>query len=133
MATLDTLTAKDYMNTQMVTLAPDTDVMAAINIFVRRGIGSAPVVGESGKLLGMLSEKDCLKAALTASYEGVAAGPVKEFMSDKTVTVSPDTTVLEVASMFVDSNYKRYPVVKDGKLLGLISRANILRAINDHS
>ncbi|HZP12058.1 MAG TPA: CBS domain-containing protein [Nevskiaceae bacterium] len=133
MATLDTLTAKDYMNTQMVTLAPDTDVMAAINIFVRRGIGSAPVVGENGKLLGMLSEKDCLKAALTASYEGVAAGPVKEFMSDKTVTVSPDTTVLEVASMFVDSNYKRYPVVKDGKLLGLISRANILRAINDHS
>lgn len=133
MATLDTLTAKDYMNTQMVTIAPDTDVMAAINIFVRRGIGSAPVVGENGKLLGMLSEKDCLKAALTASYEGVAAGPVREFMSDKAVTVSPETTLLEVASMFVDSNFKRYPVVKDGKLMGLISRANVLRAINDHS
>ena len=40
---------------------------------------------------------------------------------------------LEVASMFVDSNFKRYPVVKDGKLMGLISRANVLRAINDHS
>ena len=133
MATLDTLTAKDYMNTQMVTLAPDTDVMAAINIFVRRGIGSAPVVAEDGRLLGMLSEKDCLKAALTASYEGSAGGPIKEFMSDKTVTVAPETTLLEVASMFVDSNFKRYPVVKEGKLLGLISRANVLRAINDHS
>jgi CBS domain-containing protein len=133
MATLDTLSAKDYMNTQMVTIAPDTDVMAVINIFVRRGIGSAPVVDEHGKLLGMLSEKDCLKAALTASYEGVAGGPIREFMSGKTVVVAPETTLLEVASMFVDSNFKRYPVVKDGKLLGLISRANVLRAINDHS
>src|ERR687884_177266 len=101
MATLDTLTAKDYMNAQMVTLAPDTDVMAAINIFVRRGIGSAPVVAEDGKLLGMLSEKDCLKAALTASYEGSSGGPIREFMSsDHMVSVGPDTTILEVASMF---------------------------------
>lgn len=133
MPALDAMTAKDYMNTQMVTLAPDTDVMAAINIFVRKGIGSAPVIADDGKLLGMLSEKDCLKAALTASYEGSAGGPVREFMSSNTVTVVPETTLLEVASMFVDSNFKRYPVVHDGKLLGLISRANVLRAINDHS
>ena len=133
MPALDAMTAKDYMNTQMVTLAPDTDVMAAINIFVRKGIGSAPVIADDGKLLGMLSEKDCLKAALTASYEGSAGGPVREFMSSNTVTVAPETTLLEVASMFVDSNFKRYPVVEGGKLIGLISRSNVLRAINDHS
>lgn len=133
MSALDSLTVKDYMNTQIVTLTADTDVMAAINSFVRRGIGSAPVVGDKGELLGMLSEKDCLKFGLTASYEGVQGGPIREFMTPNAVTVSPDTPILQVASMFVDSNFKRYPVVKDGKLLGLISRANVLRAINDHS
>jgi CBS domain-containing protein len=133
MPALDTVTARDYMNTQIVTLTPDTDVMAAINAFVNKGIGSAPVVDEKGKLLGMLSEKDCLKVALAASYEGVAGGPVREFMTRNVVAVTPDMPLLQVAAMFVDSNFKRYPVIGDGKLLGLISRANVLRAINDLS
>ncbi len=133
MAALDTITVKDYMNAQIVSLAPDTDVMAAINTFVRRGIGSAPIVDERGQLLGMLSEKDCLKFGLAASYEGVQGGPVSGFMTPDVVTVTPDTPILQVATMFVDSNFKRFPVIKDGKLLGLISRANVLRAINDHS
>ena len=131
MATLDSVSVKDYMNTQIVTLTPDTDVMAAINIFIRRGIGSAPVVDDAGQMVGMLSEKDCLKVALTASYEGVSGGPVKEFMTANVIGVAPETPILQVASMFVDSNFKRYPVIKDGKLLGLVSRANVLRAIND--
>lgn len=133
MPTLDLIAVKDYMNTQIVTLTPDTDVMTAINIFVRRGIGSAPVVGSKGELLGMLSEKDCLKFGLAASYEGGQGGPVREFMTPNVVTVAPDTPVLKVASMFVDSNFKRFPVIQDGKLVGLVSRANVLRAINDHS
>lgn len=133
MATLDTVEVKDYMNSQIVTLTPDTDVMAAINIFIRRGIGSAPVVSEDGKLLGMLSEKDLLKLGIAASHEGVAGGAIADLMTSNPVTVTPETSIMQAASMFVDSNFKRFPVIKDGKLVGLVSRANILRAINDHS
>jgi CBS domain-containing protein len=131
MRTLGSVVARDYMETQVVTFTPDMEVMTAINDLVKHNISGAPVLDADGKVVGVLSEKDCLKVALTAGYEGVPAGIVSEYMTHNAITVEPDTPILEIASRFLDSAIKRYPVVKNGKLVGQISRADVLRAINE--
>ena len=119
------------MTTDMLTFAPDMEVMSAINKLVKHRLSGAPVVDAQGKLIGVLSEKDCLKVAISAGYEGVQAGVVSEFMTHGANSVEPDTPMLEVASRFLDSQFKRFPVVKAGRLVGQISRSDVLRAIND--
>jgi CBS domain-containing protein len=131
MATLDTVHVRDYMTTELVTFTPDMEVMAAINQLVKHGIAGAPVVDAQGKLIGMLSERDCLNVGLIAAQDSCVAGPVRQFMSINTVTVDPDTNLTQLASMFLSKSYRRYPVIEDGKLVGQISRSDVLRAINN--
>lgn len=131
MADLSAFTVSDYMSTNLLTFKPDTDVMSAIGTLVKRGHSGAPVVDDVGLLVGMLSEKDCLKVAVVANYEGVSPGVVRDFMSTHAATLSPEMTLLDAATRFLDAPYKRFPVVESGRLVGQISRSDILRAIHD--
>lgn len=130
MGTLDSLRVRDYMSTKLVTFTPDMEVMRAVNLLVQHGIAGAPVVDKSGKLVGMFSERDCLNVALVASQDTCIAGPVSQFMSTKVVTVDPDMNLTQLASMFLSQSFRRYPVLEDGKLVGQISRSDVMRAIN---
>jgi len=106
-------------------------VLSAIHQIVKHRISGAPVVDRDGKLVGMLSEKDCLKVAVVAGAEGVPAGVVEDFMSRDPATVDADDGLLDIASRFVDAPFKRFPVMENGKLVGQISRSDILRAIDE--
>jgi len=131
MPDLSAYTVSDYMSTQLLTFAPDTDVMSAIGQLVKRGHSGAPVCDAGGLLVGMLSEKDCLKVAVVANYEGVSPGVVRDFMSPNVTALSPEMTLLDAATRFLDAPFKRFPVVESGRLIGQISRSDILRAIHD--
>ena len=130
MATLDSVRVKDYMSTKLITFTPEMEVMRAVNTLVQHGIAGAPVVDKDGKLVGMFSEKDCLSVALVASQDTCIAGPVSQFMSTKVVTVDPEMTLMQLANMFVAQSFRRYPVLEHGKLVGQISRSDVMRAIN---
>ncbi|HZR34176.1 MAG TPA: CBS domain-containing protein [Nevskia sp.] len=130
MATLDSARVKDYMSTKLITFTPDMEVMRAVNTLVQHGIAGAPVVDKDGKVVGMFSERDCLSVALVASQDTCIAGPVSQFMSTKVVTVDPEMTLMQLATMFVAQSYRRYPVLENGKLVGQISRSDVMRAIN---
>lgn len=131
MPDLSAHTVSDYMTTNLLTFKPDTDVMSAIGQLLKRGHSGAPVCDDSGILVGMLSEKDCLKVAVIANYEGVSPGVVRDFMSPNVAALSPELTLLDAATRFLDAPYKRFPVVESGRLVGQISRSDILRAIHD--
>jgi CBS domain-containing protein len=127
---LQNITVQDYMSASLVTFTPDMDVLTAIEKLLENGISGAPVVDKLGNLIGMLSEKDCLKVALNAGYHGVWGGKVSEFMSPNVVTVDADASILEIAKMFLTSTFKRYPVMKDNRLVGHIGRSDVLKAID---
>ncbi len=131
MSDLSAFTVSDYMTTNLLTFKPDTDVMSAIGLLLKRGHSGAPVVDASGILVGMLSEKDCLKVAVIANYEGVSPGLVGDFMSSHVAALAPEMTLLDAATRFLDAPYKRFPVVESGRLVGQISRSDILRAIHE--
>lgn len=127
----DAKRVRDYMATNLVTFKRDTEVLTAIHQLLKHRISGAPVVDESGKLLGMLSEKDCLKVAVVAGHEGVSAGLVGDYMTRDPETVEADDPLLDIANRFVDAPFKRFPVLEDGQLVGQISRADVLRAIDE--
>lgn len=120
---------KDYMARTLVTFKPETDVLDAVHELVTKRIAGAPVVDDSGNLLGMLSELDCMKVALNAGYHGNWGGPVKDFMSDGVKTVDADMSIIDLAQEFVTSRYRRFPVMQGTRLVGQISRRDVLRAL----
>lgn len=127
---LEKIRVQDYMSAHLFTFAPDADVLQAISKLLEYRLSAAPVTDRLGNIVGMLSEKDCMRVALNAGYHGDFGGKVRDFMSPTVVTVDADISILEVARMFLEAPYKRYPVVSDNRLVGHIERADVLRAID---
>ncbi|RTE65987.1 CBS domain-containing protein [Amphritea opalescens] len=122
--------ASDYMATQLITFTPDTDLFEAINQLLEHRITGAPVLGREGEIVGLLSEADCLKAILTLTYhEEEVGGRVGDHMSTEVFTINHDADIISVAEEFITNKRRRLPVLKNGKLIGQISRRDVLRAV----
>jgi len=124
---------KDYMSGSLVTFGPQTDMLDAIQELLRHGIAGAPVVDDQGNLIGMLSELDCMKIALTAGYFGEKGGPVQDYMTAGAETVDADMSIIDLAERFIASGFRRYPVMRGNRLIGQISRRDVLRALGEIS
>lgn len=122
---------RDYMATDVVTLAPDMEILRAMELLLDMKFSGAPVVDESGRLVGVLSKKDCLKAALNASYHQQWGGVIADYMSTSVETLDANLDLVTAAERFLASHYRRFPVMEDGRLIGQISRADLLRALVD--
>jgi CBS domain-containing protein len=120
---------KDYMARTLVTFKPNTDVLDAVHVLVNKRIAGAPVVDDAGNLLGMLSELDCMKIALDAGYHGNMGGPVSEYMTAGVKTVDADMSIVDLAQVFITSRFRRFPVMDGTRLIGQISRRDVLRAL----
>jgi CBS domain-containing protein len=120
---------KDYMARTLITFTPDMDVLEAVHQLVKHRIAGAPVVDETGSLIGVLSELDCLRVTLNAGYHGQWGGPVSEFMSSKVVTVDAEMSIIDLAQKFIDTRFRRFPVMEGNRLVGQISRRDVLRAL----
>jgi CBS domain-containing protein len=114
----------------MVTLKPDQSILEAITTILEKRISGAPVLDEHRHLVGNLSEKDCLRIIVDQAHHNlpVEDKKVSDYMSTKVFTFSPTTNVVEAAIEFLNSPIRRYAVVKNGALIGEISRREILRA-----
>ncbi|TXB61493.1 CBS domain-containing protein [Phaeodactylibacter luteus] len=122
----------DYMATSLITFRKDTDIREAIDVLLDKKISGAPVLDQDGQLIGMLSEADCLRILVEGPYNQEPASSklsVKDYMSTQIKTIAASKSVLDAAYEFVRSGYKRLPVVDAGRLVGQISRVDILRAI----
>lgn len=126
---LASLKVKDYMGRTTTTFNQNMDVLRAIHILIEQKISGAPVIDDHGNLVGFLSEKDCMKVALNAGYHGESGGRVSEYMVNDIKTIDADTPIIEIAEFFLNSSMRRFPVVSDNRLVGAISRRDVLRAL----
>ncbi len=120
---------KDYMSRTLVTFKPETSVLDAVHTLVEHRIAGAPVVDDAGNLVGMLSEFDCMKVALQAGYHEMYGGPVRDYMSGNVETVNAEMSIVDLAQLFADKGYRRFPVTDHNRLVGQISRRDVLRAL----
>lgn len=114
---------------QMVTLRPDQGIMEAVATILEKRISGAPVLDEQRRLVGNLSEKDCLRIVEDKVHHKlpVKDKKVADYMSTKVFTFSPTTSVVDACMEFLNSPIRRYAVVENGALIGEISRRDILR------
>lgn len=122
---------RECMATDLITLSPDDEIIRAMMTLLDAKISGAPVVDEREQLVGILSKKDCLKAALNASYYQEWGGAVAEYMSKDVKTLDADLDVIQAAEAFLSSSYRRFPVLGDGVLIGQVSRCDILKALSE--
>ncbi len=119
----------DHMTTDVVTLSPDQEINSAVHVLLEHGVSGAPVVHDEGQIVGMLTEKDCLRASLEASYYRDWGKPVAAYMSRDVITMDPGIDIFMACQVFLDGPYRRFPVVEAGRLVGQISRTDVLRAL----
>jgi CBS domain-containing protein len=120
--------ARDVMTRELITLAPDLDVVAAMRVLLENRISGAPVLDAHGGVVGMLTQRDCLRVAYAASYHQEPAGTVSQYMSGPVETIPADLELVEVIGVFLRSPYRRFPVLEDGRAVGILSRRDVLAA-----
>lgn len=126
---LHSLSVGDYMTQSIMTFSPEQDVIAAARILAERGFSGAPVVDDTGNLAGILSDTDCIRAMVKFGFDPDWRGLVADFMSPNVETVDIDDSILEVAQRFSQKRYRRYPVMEDNRVVGVVSRIDVLRAL----
>ena len=141
--------AIDVMVRDVVTVRPDTDVAETIKLLAEHDVSALPVVDEQGNLIGILSEADLIHrveigtekrrpwwleavtgaSTLAKEFAKSHGKEVGEIMTSDVVSVSEDTPLAEIAALFERKRIKRVPVVKDGKLVGVVSQSNLIQAL----
>lgn len=141
--------AHDVMVSPVITVKPNASVREVAKIFIDRRISAVPVVDDQGRLVGIISEGDLLHRSeagterkrsswlllltgndtLAAEYVRAHARKVADVMTRNVITAAPDTPLHEIASLLEKNAIKRVPIVKDGQVVGLVSRANLIQAV----
>lgn len=121
----------DYMTRKLVTFHRNDNVVQALGVLLDKRISGAPVVDDDGSVVGILSEVDLMAVIVQDSYYDEAMGIVADYMRSPVDTIEPDMDIYTLAEKFHKEHRRRYPVVQHGRLLGQISRRDVLRAVQD--
>lgn len=125
------LMVEHYMTRQLVTFSPDQTMDEVMSVFLSKQISGGPVIDERGRLIGMISEGDCLKQVVKDKYHNIPtlSGHVRDFMATEVVSIEYDVNIFELAQMFLNKRLRRFPVLKNGKLVGQISQKDVMKAV----
>jgi CBS domain-containing protein len=121
-----------YMATELVCFAPGDDIITAMRVLLDKHLSGAPVLDATGRMVGVLSQKDCLAIVYNTAYHDDWGGQVEQYMSREVEHIDAASSILEAAEKLLNSNFRRFPVLRDGQLVGQISRHDVMRALDDH-
>lgn len=119
----------DFMTRDLITLRPDMEINKAMHILLDSHISGAPVLDGDALLVGILTKRDCLKAALDASYYRDWGGQVETYMVHPVTTIEASMDIIAATTRFIELPYRRFPVMDNGQLVGQLSRTDALRAM----
>jgi CBS domain-containing protein len=129
---MQTLTVKQYMTLQPITFTPEMSLTVALTRIMKTSNLGGPVVDSSGKVIGFLSEQDLLDKLVNVSYFCQESDVVSDCMRLEVLSVTPDMSIIELAGMMGVGKPKIYPVVQGDKLVGIITRRNVLQALEQN-
>lgn len=128
---LKSVKVRDYMTRNLITVKPDSELFAAIQLLLSHHISGTPVVDDTGHLVGMLSEGDCLKGIIAGAYHEEVGGQVSAYMTRELQVISPEADIFHAAQLFTQHRRRRLPVVENDRLVGQISRCDVLRPVKE--
>ncbi|MCH8535533.1 MAG: CBS domain-containing protein [Flavobacteriaceae bacterium] len=126
---VDQIRVKDCMNTSMVVFNEEMSLLEAMEIMIKNKVSGGPVVDEHKKLVGVISEGDCVKQISDSRYYNMPMSDVKvkDKMSTTVESIHPEENIFDVGNKFLHLKRRRFPVVENGKLVGLVSQKDMLR------
>lgn len=121
---------RDHMSTNLITFRPEDSIDYVLEMLTKKKISGAPVVNSQGKLVGIISEVDCLREIIKGKYSNTPKfpGTVADHMTEDVITLPPDMSLFDAAQKFLELKIRRFPVLKGGELIGQISLSDIIRA-----
>ena len=128
--TPSTLTVAEIMTHQLVVFDPKQSIYEVMKAFIKYRISGGPVVNKEGNLVGVISEADCMKQISDSRYFNmpILDKTVDHFMTTPVDTIESNLSVFDAASKFSKSSRRRYPVMEHGRLVGQVSRKDIVVA-----
>jgi CBS domain-containing protein len=134
------LTVRELMSERPRTVGPDVPLRSAVLEMLRAGLGGLPVVDESNRVIGMLSERELLRDLLShylpragdvnaPQPPAAARRTVRDIMTRQVLCVAPEQPLAEVASLMLNKDVERVPVVQDDRLVGFLTRGDIVRKL----
>tara|TARA_B100001146_G_scaffold221995_1_gene233517 strand:- start:3542 stop:4006 length:465 start_codon:yes stop_codon:yes gene_type:complete len=126
----ENIKVSDYMSTNLVTFRPQQSVLEVMNTLIKKKISGGPVVNENNELVGIISEGDCMKQISNSRYYNHPMEDIKveQHMVTEVETIDGNMNIFDAADKFLTSRRRRFPIVESGKLTGLISQKDILKA-----
>lgn len=120
----------DFMSTSLTTFRPEQSIPQVIEVLIRNKISGGPVVNERHELVGIISEGDCIKQLSDSQYYNMPIENIKveDCMVKDVETIDGNMTIFDAAKQFLIAKRRRFPIVEDKKLIGLISQKDILKA-----
>lgn len=100
---------------------------------MKNGISGGPIVSDSNEVVGFISEGDCIKQITESKYYNLPLEEmsIEHYMSKNVICVGPEESLLDIANKFLVTKKRNFPVIQEGKLIGLISQKNVLKAVLD--
>ncbi len=117
---------KDTMRTPVISTRPDASIEEAIRLLLDNELSGLPVIDADGKLCGIISEYQLLEVVYDPDLK---SAPVKEFMTKDVLTVDETALLATVANLFIMHRIRRVPVIREGRVVGIVSRRDLLRYI----
>ncbi len=126
---INQISVRDSMNISMVLFNEEMSLLEAMEIMIKKKVSGGPVVDENKKLVGIISEGDCVKQISDSRYYNMPMSDVKvkHKMSTNIESIHPDESIFDVGNKFLTLKRRRFPVVENGKLIGLVSQKDMLR------
>ena len=124
--------ARDVMTSPVITLRPDAPVPAAAALLCSHGFTAAPVVDAGGRLVGIASEADLVRGRIAPDGWAIAPEPepaVQEVMTPSPAAMRPEDDLADVVAMMLEARLRSVPIVDDGKLVGIVTRRDVLRVV----
>ncbi len=122
----------DFMDKSFTTVQPDTPMEKAIQLLVKRKLIGVLVVDSRRKLVGVLSEKDCLKLLLQHGFDSFPDDVVANYMHDVPMTVESHLDIIRASQIFLENSFRRLAVVDQGELVGQITRRDIIKGMEKY-
>lgn len=129
---MQSLTVASYMNKRPVSFKPDSPVAEAVEKLLRSNQIGGPVLDANKHVIGWISEQDCLHKMIESSYHCESAALVEDIMRTDVLSIDENASILELGQQMLLAKPKAYPVVEDKRLVGIITRRDVLTAINAH-
>ena len=130
---MSSILVRDYMQSSLQAISATASVREVVDNLLKWNITGAPVVDEDFRVIGFVSEQDCIKEMLNSAFYAEHSALVTSIMRHDVLTVTPDTSILEIAETMLGHKPKNYPVIDHGKLVGLINRRHILQALKENN